>query len=374
MNDLDDIEIKPYLIDLQLFADDGSTGEKTEAATPRRREEARKKGQVFKSVDLNSAVILLVGTATIFATFPYMSKQLQDFTRLYLLNRGLTDFTNEYACMLINETILLMAKVLLPVLGATFIAALLITYFQVGFIFSGETLIPKLERLNPLEGFKRIFSRRALVELLKSVLKVTVTGYIVYSVIRKNLFIFPRFVDMEPGEIIVAISGVILEMAIKVGIVFIVIGIIDYLYQWYEYEKSLKMSKYDIKQEYKQVEGDPYIKSRQRQIQREVAMRRMMAEVPKADVVITNPTHFAVALKYDSKSMSAPEVVAKGQDFMALKIREVAREHEVSIVENPPLARLLYSSVEIGDLVPEDLYQAIAEVLAFVYKQKKVSL
>jgi flagellar biosynthetic protein FlhB len=374
MNDLDDIEIKQYLIDLQLFADDDSTGEKTEAATPRRREEARKKGQIFKSVDLNSAVILLVGTAAIFATFPYMSKQLQDFTRLYLLNRGLTEFTNEYACMLINETILLMAKVLLPVLGATFIAALLITYFQVGFIFSGETLIPKLERLNPLEGFKRIFSRRALVELIKSVLKVTVTGYIVYSVIRKNFFIFPRFVDMEPGEIIVTISGVILEMAIKVGIVFIVIGIIDYLYQWYEYEKSLKMSKYDIKQEYKQIEGDPHIKSRQRQIQREVAMRRMMAEVPKADVVITNPTHFAVALKYDSKSMSAPEVVAKGQDFMALKIREVAREHEVSIVENPPLARLLYSSVEIGDLVPEDLYQAIAEVLAFVYKQKNVSL
>jgi flagellar biosynthetic protein FlhB len=371
---MNDIDIKKYLINLQLFADDDSTGEKTESATPRRREEARKKGQIFKSVDLNSAVILLVGTAAIFATFPYMAKQIQDFTTLYLLDRSLNDFTNAYACMLLNETILLLGKMLFPVMGATFVAALLITYFQVGFVFSGETLIPKLERLNPLEGFKRIFSRRALVELVKSLLKVIVTGYIVYSVIRKNFYLFPRFVDMELSTTVSTISSIIMEMAIKVGIVFILIGIIDYLYQWYEYEKSLKMSKYDVKQEYKQVEGDPHIKSRQRQIQREVAMRRMMAEVPKADVVITNPTHFAVALKYESASMTAPAVVAKGQDFMALKIREVAKENEISIVENPPLARLLYSSVEIGDVVPEDLYQAVAEVLAFVYKQKKVSI
>jgi flagellar biosynthetic protein FlhB len=371
---MNDIDLKKYLIDLQLFAEDDGTGEKTESATPRRREEARKKGQVFKSTDLNSAVILLVGTAAIIATFPYMTEQLRQYTTLYLLDRSLNEFTNAYACMLINETILLLGKMIMPVMGACFVAALLITYFQVGFVFSGESLIPKLERLNPVEGFKRIFSRRALVELVKSILKVVITGYIVYSVIRKNFYIFPRLVDMELGATASAISSIFMEMAIKVGIVFVLIGIIDYLYQWYEYEKSLKMSKYDIKQEYKQIEGDPHIKSRQRQIQREVAMRRMMAEVPKADVVITNPTHFAVALKYDSSQMTAPEVVAKGQDFMALKIREVAREHEVSIVENPPLARLLYSSVEIGDVVPEDLYQAVAEVLAFVYKQKKVSI
>lgn len=365
-------EIKKYLIDLQLFAEDDSTGEKTEQATPRKREEARKKGQVFKSVDLNSAVILLVGSAAMAAIFPYMVAQLEAFTSLYLLDRSMGEFTNQYACMLMTETILLIGKIVMPVLIATFVAALLISYFQVGFVFSGETLTPKLERLNPVQGFKRIFSRRALVELVKSVLKVILTGYIVYAVIRKNFYVFPRLVDMELSTTMTAIANILLEMAIKVGIVFIAIGLIDYLYQWYEYEKSLKMSKYDVKQEYKQMEGDPQIKSRQRQIQREVAMRRMMAEVPRADVVITNPTHFAVALKYDSNSMPAPEIVAKGQDFMALKIREVARQHDVVMVENPPLARLLYSSAEIGDVVPEDLYQAVAEVLAFVYKQKKV--
>ncbi|HEX3011067.1 MAG TPA: flagellar biosynthesis protein FlhB [Syntrophomonadaceae bacterium] len=369
-----DTDIKKYLINLQLFAEDDGSGEKTEAATPRRREEARKKGQVFKSVDLNSAVILLVGMAAIFASFSYMTGQLKAFTALYLLDRTTGDFDNQYACMVLGETILLTGKMLLPILGSTFMAALLITYFQVGFVFSGEALVPKLERLNPIEGFKRIFSRRALVELIKSLLKVIVTGFIVYSVIRKNFYIFPSFMDMDLGPAFSAVGNMILEMAIKVGIVYIVIGIVDYLYQWYEYEKSLKMSKYDVKQEYKQIEGDPQVKSRQRQIQREVAMRRMMSEVPKADVVITNPTHFAVALKYDSASMKAPQVVAKGQDFIAQKIREVAREHQVTIIENPPLARLLYKSVEIGDVIPEDLYQAVAEVLAFVYKQKKVSV
>lgn len=363
--------LKNYIFDLQLFAGEGDTGEKTEQATPRRREEARKKGQVFKSTDLNSAVILLVGTVVLYVSMTYMIKSLEGFTSLYILDRTLQDFSNEYIYVMFIEALLLMGKVLLPVLLATFVAALLITYLQVGFIFSSEALTPKLERLNPIEGFKRVFSKRALVELAKALFKVIVTGYIVYTVLRKYFYVFPRFVDMELAFSIKVLSVIIFEMALKVGIAFLIIGIVDYIYQWYEYEKSLKMSKYDVKQEYKQTEGDPLVKSRQRQIQREFAMRRMMAEVPQADVVITNPTHFAVALKYTYKEMDAPVVVARGQDFVALKIKEIARENEVIIVENPLLARTLYYSTDIGDIIPEELYQAVAEVLAFVYKQKK---
>lgn len=362
-----------YLINLQLFADDG-TGEKTEKATPRRREEARKKGQVFKSADLNSAIILIVGATAVFLTFPYMASSIQQFTQMYILDRTLVDFDNAYASFMLGEVIILMAKLVWPVLTATFITALLLTYLQVGFVFSSEAIAPKLERINPLEGFKRIFSKRALVELAKSVAKIGITGYIVYTIIKKNIYIIPRFVDMEMTAAMVTLGSILLEMALKVGVVFTIIGILDYIYQRYEHEKSLMMSKTDIKQEYKQTEGDPLIKSRQRQIQREASMRRMMTEVPRADVIITNPTHFAVALKYEPALMDAPRVVAKGQDFMAKRIREIARENDVIIVENPHLARTLFYSLEIGDAVPEELFHAVAEVLAFVYKQKKIVL
>ena len=361
---------KRYLFNLQLFAGEGDTGEKTEKATPRRREEARKKGQVFKSTDLNSAVILLVGTVTIYVTMTYMINSLEGFTSTYILDRTLADFSNEYIFAMYIEALMLMGKVLLPVFLATFVAAFYFIYTS-RFFFSAEVLNPKLERINPIEGFKRVFSKRALVELVKALGKVIITGYIVYSVFRKYFYVFPRFVDMELAYTIKVISVIIFEMALKVGIVFLIIGVIDYIYQWYEYEKSLKMSKYDVKQEYKQSEGDPQVKSRQRQIQREFAMRRMMAEVPQADVVITNPTHFAVALRYKYKEMDAPVVVARGQDFIALKIKEIAQDNGVVVVENPLLARTLYYSTEIGDLIPEELYQAVAEVLAFVYKQKK---
>ncbi|SHG57779.1 flagellar biosynthetic protein FlhB [Thermosyntropha lipolytica DSM 11003] len=364
-------EEKIWGFDLQLFAE-GETGEKTEQPTPRRREEARKKGQVFKSNDLNSAVVLVAGTVALFIISPYMLESFKAFTAVFILEKSQEEFSFLYAYRLFVETLWVMAKMVGPVFLATFLAALLITYLQVGFVFSGEPLRPKLERLNPVEGFKRIFSKRALVELLKSVLKVLVTGYIVYTVIKKDFSLFTHMIDMELIACIKAMRSIVFEIALKVGIAFIIIGILDYLYQRYEYEKSLKMSKYDIKQEYKETEGDPLIKSRQRQIQREMAMRRMMAEVPKADVVITNPTHFAVVLKYEAEKMDAPMVVAKGQDFMALKIKEIARQNDVAVVENPPLARTLYYTVDIGQQIPEEMYQAVAEILAFVYKQKKV--
>lgn len=368
-----DEKLKLYLFDLQLFAD-GDGGEKTEKATPRRREEARKKGQVFKSADLNSAVILLSGSAALYFTFPDIVEQIKNFTVVYLVKRASADFSDAYSYYMFIEVMQLLARIIFPVLLATFVSGVLVSYVQVGVVFSGEPLIPKLERINPVEGFKRIFSRRALMELFKSLGKVVITGYVVYIVVKNHYAQFPRFIDMELWACLVLLSEIVFEIALKVGMVYVIIGVIDYIYQWLEYEKSLKMSKHEIKQEYKETEGDPLIRSRQRQIQRELAMRRMMAEVPRADVVITNPTHFAVALRYDAPRMEAPTVVAKGQDYVALRIREIASEHRVSLVENPVLARTLYFSTQIGDQVPEDLYQAIAEVLAFVYRQKKLAL
>ncbi|QGT99182.1 Flagellar biosynthesis protein FlhB [Candidatus Syntrophocurvum alkaliphilum] len=364
---------KYFLLDLQLFAE-GDTGEKTEKATPRRREEARKKGQVFKSNDLNSAIILVAGATVVFLTFPYMIDNVKEFTTFYLLERTNHEFTNEYVYFLLIEVLILLAKTLFPIFLTTFVTALIINYLQVGFIFSGEPLKPKLERLNPVKGFQRIFSKRALVELFKSLVKVITIGFIVYTTIMKYFYIFPRFVDMELIATIRIISIILFEIALKAALVFIIIGILDFLYQMYEYEKSLKMSKHDVKQEHKQTEGDPLIRSKQRQIQREAAMKRMMSEVPDADVIITNPTHFAVALKYQISDMDAPIIIAKGQDFIALRIREIGAQHDIAIVENPSLARTLFYNAEIGDEVPEDLYQAVAEVLAFVYKQKKIVL
>ena len=209
-----------------------------------------------------------MGTVTLYVSLTYMITNLEGFTSVYILDRTLTDFTNEYIYAMYIEALMLMGKILMPVFLATFIAALIISYLQVGFIFSGEVLTPKLERINPVEGFKRVFSKRALVELVKALLKVIITGFIVYSVFKKYFYIFPRFVDMELAYTIKVLSVIIFEMALKVGVVFLVIGILDYIYQWWEYEKSLKMSKYDVKQEYKQTEGDPLVKSRQRQIQR----------------------------------------------------------------------------------------------------------
>lgn len=360
-----------FPFDLQLFAEGG---EKTEKATPRRRQEARKKGQVFKSVDLNSAVILLVGFTVLYFTTPSMVHYMQEFMVRYFIDRALQDFTPASVHEMLLDAVWVMVKVCLPVLGAVVVAGLAVTLLQVGFVFSGEPLAMKLERLNPVEGFQRIFSKRALAEFCKSLLKITLVGYVVYTVMVKYLDLFPRFTDMAPVAMLHAVGQIIFEMAVKTGIVLLIIGILDYLYQWWEHEKALRMSKEEVKQEYKQTEGDPQIRSRQRQKQREMAMRRMMAEVPKADVVITNPTHFAVVLKYDADKMSAPVVVAKGQDFLALRIKSVAMENSVAIVENPPLAQSLYYSTEIGDMVPESLYQAVAEVLAFVYRQKQKAI
>jgi flagellar biosynthetic protein FlhB len=359
-----------WRINLQLFADDG-TGEKTEKATPRKRSQSREKGQVFKSADLSSALILIVGCSVFVISFPYMTRQIAEFFQFYMSSRLLENLDAAMAHLIFTDVIRVLALSLFPILAACFITGLAVNLLQVGFLFTTEPLKFNLNRLNPVDGFKNKFSTRALVELAKSLGKVGLTGYVVYLVFRDLGDVIPALVDMSILEVFRLLKSVFLELTIKIGVLFIIIGVIDYLYQRYTYEKKLRMSKYDIKQEYKQTEGDPLIKSRQRQKQREVAMQRMMQEVPKADVVITNPTHFAVALKYDADKTEAPVVVAKGADLMARRIRTVAEENGVIIKEDPPLARWLYHNVNIGRMIPPEMFQAVAEVLAFVYKQKK---
>lgn len=257
-----------------------------------------------------------------------------------------------------------------PIVLISFFISLFITYVQVGFLFTTKPLKAKLSRINPIEGFKRIFSKRSLVELLKSILKIFFVGYVAYSYGSKNIGTIVNYPSMEPGQILKNFSKLAFSFSIRIIGALLFLAILDYLYQWRDYEKNLMMTKQEVKEEFKQTEGDPLIKSRIREKQRKIAMNRMMQDVPKADVIITNPTHLAVAIKYDDDLYIAPYLLAKGADVVAENIKKVAKENSIPIVENKPLARVLYSTVDIGEVIPEELYEAVAEVLAYVYSLK----
>lgn len=351
--------------DLQLFNE-----EKTEEATPKRKEEARNKGQVAHSIELNSAFILLVAFFTLKVVGSFIYEELTGYMRLIFSNLSTTDFTiNSIQVLFLNGSVVLL-KTALPVMFAILVTALVVNFVQVGFVFSLEPLLPQLDRLNPISGFQRLFSKRSLVELFKSLFKIAVIGYFIYRFISKETVELPNLIETELIDSLQFVAALILDLAFQISAVMIILAALDYLYQGWEYRESIKMTKHEVKQEFKQSEGDPQIKAKIKERQRAMAMRRMMQEVPKADVIVTNPTHFAIALKYE-KSMAAPMIVAKGQDFMAQRIKETAKEYRVAIVENKPLARALYSATEIGDSVPPELYKAVAEVLAYVYRLKK---
>ena len=356
------------LIDLQLFAD----SDKTEKATPKKRQDARKKGQVLQSREVTSAIILIF----IFIGIRLMAGNIYSEI-LGLLNRIFTEYpkidditTVEALTKLFSDMMMVLLKTVGPILAIALITGLIIEYAQVGFLFTLETIGFKFNRINPLSGIKRLFALRSVVELLKAVIKITIIGFVSYSYISGEVKNIINMMGMDAISIAVYIGAISVNVAIRICVALILLGILDYSYQWWEYEKSLKMTKQEMKEEYKQTEGNPEIKSRIRQKQRQISMRRMLSEVPKADVVITNPTHFAVALKYDVKVSPAPVIIAKGQDFIALRIKDVAKENKVVIVENKPLARTLYETGDIGEAVPQELYQAVAEALAFVYSLK----
>ncbi|MNM96256.1 Flagellar biosynthetic protein FlhB [compost metagenome] len=354
-----------YALDLQLFA-----GEKTEKATPKKRQDARKKGQVAKSQELSGAVVLLSSFLCLLVFGDYFKERLIYLYSDVFYHRLTMDVTAENVMVLLGDYGVKLLLLLAPIFLVILVMAILANYIQVGFLLTGEPLKMKLSKIDPIKGFKNIFSMRSLVEFLKTLLKLSIIGFLVYSTIWGDRDKIASLGRVSVDDAFGFTAKLTLNLGLKIGAALFVLSVLDYIYQKYEHEKNLKMSKQDIKEEYKKMEGDPLIKGKIRERQRRMALQRMMQEVPKADVIITNPTHFAVALKYDGSKMDAPEVLAKGQDYVALRIKEIAKEHGVVTVENKPLARALFQRSEIGDSIPGDLFQAVAEVLAYVYKLK----
>lgn len=355
-----------YQIHLQYFSQ-----EKTEKATPKKRQESRKKGQVAKSADINAALVLFVSVLFLAFMGSWMGERLLHLFTHSLDKKLLYDVTETSIPKLFWELSMEVAVILAPVMIAAMFAGVLGNYLQVGFLLSTEAIQMKLERINPLSGFKRIYSVRALVELTKSLLKILLIGGVTFFIlwIERDVYLRMSLVSIESS--LPVFGGLAIKMGFAASIVLLFLAFLDYMYQKYDFEKNIRMSKQDIKDEYKKSEGDPKIKGKIKEKQRQMAMRRMMQEVPKADVIITNPTHYAICLKYDDSGMDAPVVVAKGVDLIAQKIKEIGKEHEVVTVENKPLARTLYARVDIGQVIPEDLFKAVAEILAFVYRIKK---
>lgn len=353
-------------LDLQFFA-----GEKTEKATPKKRQDSRKKGQVAKSQDVNTAIILF----SVFLFFAFSGSYMKD-SALSIYQHVFQEFlVMELTEQNLQSLILTILKEIVlflgPIMLVAMVAAIVGNYLQVGFLFSTEAIQFKLEKIDPVKGFKRIFSLRAIVELFKSILKICFIGTAAFTVIWLRLDEILVLSQKPVGAAIATLGSVTVQMGLAASCALLFLAVLDYLYQKYDFEKNIRMSKQDIKDEYKNIEGDPLIKSKIKQQQREMAMRRMMQEIPEADVVITNPTHFAIALKYDETKSDAPIVVAKGVDFLAQKIKKIAKEHDVVTVENRALARALYYQTELGQTVPDEFFKAIAEILAYVYRIKQ---
>lgn len=352
-------------MNLQLFA-----GEKTEKATPKKRQESRKKGQVAKSEEISGAMILLGAVCCFVMLGPFFNKQITSMFSDIFMHRMDMNVTQENVLSLLTYYLIQMAVFLGPIFFVIIVIVVASYYVQIGWLFTFESLKPKLSSLNPINGAKNIFGLRAIIEFLKSSLKLIVVAIVVYAVIWSEKKRFLELATVPIQDIFGFVADLTLRLSIFAAVLLLFLAIGDYMYQKYEYEKNLRMSKQDIKDEHKNTEGDPLIKGKIRERQRRMALMRMMQEVPNADVIITNPTHFAVALQYDGTKMEAPKIIAKGQDYLALRIREIAKQHNVITMENKPLARALYERTEIGDTVPADLFQAVAEVLAYVYRLK----
>jgi flagellar biosynthesis protein FlhB len=348
----------------------GGSDNKSEKPTQRKLRKAREKGQVARSREVSSAGVLLGGVLlllffgqTILQTLAYEMKHLLAF-------RVPSEITVAYLSQIANGAGMRIAVVLIPVLLATLMLSVAANVMQGGLVFSTQSLGFHFEKLSPKKGLEKVFSKNGLIELVKNLLLLGAVGFISYQVIQAHMWLFPRLVLMDVRKLIHWTAYISYEVLIRVAVLLIVVAFGDYLFQKYRFTEQLKMSKQEIKEEFKETEGDPITKGRIRRIQREMARKRMMADVKTADVIITNPTHYSVALSYKVEAMDAPRVVAKGVGFLALKIREVAQEHDIPLVENRPLAQTLYKSVKIGESIPNSLYKAVAEILAYVYKAK----
>ncbi|WP_250278435.1 flagellar biosynthesis protein FlhB [[Clostridium] colinum] len=356
-------------INLKFFS-----GEKTEKPTPKRKQKARSEGQVAISKEIATAITLILGFLSLKILGKFMYKQIAsvmnfNFTLIQDADKIISeDYLLDFFIYITLRCIIIAG----PICIVTMFVGIVTNILQVGWHPTTKPLKPKFDAFNPANGFKRLFSFKQIVEAFISIIKIIFLGIVIYTAIKGKSHQLTNIVYMDLFSAVIYICNLCIDIGLRVGYFFIIIAILDFVYQRYSHNKKLRMSKQDIKDEYKQTEGDPVIKGKIRQKMRESALKRMMQEVPGADVVITNPTHFAVAIKYDREKEGAPVVLAKGVDHLAQKIKNVAKENKVEIVENKPLARALYSTVDVGKEIPPELYQAVAEVLAFVYKLKNM--
>lgn len=370
------LDIKCPAFSLQFFAKDGPGGEKTEEPTSKKLSDARNEGQVAKGKDLTSAVMLLVLFMVLRFTVGNMGEGfIECFNKNYtqigdLFTSTHGEYNMQYTIALIQSAALDMLKLLIPFFGIGFIIAIVIELAQVKWKPTSKPLQPKLSKFNPVNGIKRMFSVRTLVSLIKQVVILVVIFIVVYNKLKSRMSDIYMLYDIPLISAIMLLGDIIFDIGTVICVIYTIIGIADYVFEKRKFRKDMMMTKQEVKDEWKNTEGNPEVKNKIRQKMSEASRRRMMQAVPEADVVITNPTHFAVALKYEQNKGKAPVVIAKGEDYLAAKIKEAARENNIEIVENKPLARMLYYNVELDEEIPPELYQAVAEVLAFVYNIK----
>jgi flagellar biosynthetic protein FlhB len=342
---------------------------KTEKATPKKRRDERKKGNIFVSKDVTIVVSLLGMFFILRLLLPRMYSTIKEFLlQIMWYTAEKSELTMDFAADLQKNFIVTLLSVALPILMMAALIAIVVTMAQTKMLFSTDSLKPKFSRLNPLEGIKRLFALKSFVEVIKACIKISILLAIIYRFFVGQISNFARTLSMDLVPATVFILNDCMKLVLRIGIAFIAISVLDYFYQWWEYERQLKMSKQEVKEEYKQMEGDPQIKGKIKENQRRMAMSRMMQAVPSADVIIKNPTHFAVALRYDTEKDAAPVVVAKGQDELALRIIKTAEDNHVHVIENKPLARALYATTELNREIPAEFYGTIAEILVYVYK------
>lgn len=370
------LDIKCPAFSLQFFAKDGPGGEKTEEPTAKKLSDARNEGQVAKGKDLTSAVMLLVLFMVLRFTVGNMGEGfIECFNKNYtqigdLFTSTHGEYNMQYTIALIQSAALDMLKLLIPFFGIGFIIAIVIELAQVKWKPTSKPFQPKLSKFNPVNGIKRMFSVRTLVSLIKQVVILVVIFIVVYNKLKSRMSDIYMLYDIPLISAIMLLGDIIFDIGTVICVIYTIIGIADYVFEKRKFRKDMMMTKQEVKDEWKNTEGNPEVKNKIRQKMSEASRRRMMQAVPEADVVITNPTHFAVALKYEQNKGKAPVVIAKGEDYLAAKIKEAARENNIEIVENKPLARMLYYNVELDEEIPPELYQAVAEVLAFVYNIK----
>lgn len=363
--------------DLQFFAKEGPGGEKTEQATPKKLDDARKEGQVTKSKELDNSFALFalfislklfagyVGTKFI-ETFSFVYNKIPDIVMQREGNISKTDIR-----ILFTTSLLRILQIALPFFAFAVVLMFIINVVQVGWKPTTKPLQPKFNKFNPINGFKRLFNKEKLMDLFLSIAKIALISYLAYTTVKDKFPLLFRLYDLTIVSAIQTIGDVIIGMGLKISAFYLVLGLLDYAYRKWKFKQDMMMTKQEVKDEMKDSEGDPQIKGKQKARMMEASRRRMMQSVPEADVVITNPTHFACALKYDPDKFDAPFVVAKGEDFLAARIKDIARENGVEIVENKPLARMIYYNVDLGYPIPPELYHAVADILAAVYNAKK---